>query len=442
MNANLLKLLVVDDDPLILDSIKLALPSQWQFLGVSCEKSIPNSPFDAVFVDVHLSGCFEKTEGLEVIKQLRNGNPHLEIVAMSGDLDRHTMEATLRMGASRFLAKPLSFGEMTLTLDKIEALILLRRATQRRGSPCWVGNSLTSDQLRQKIAAFIGETGPILIEGESGTGKEVVATLIHGLNPTQPMVSINVAAISENLFESEFFGHVKGSFTGADQNKMGLAEAAHNGKLFLDEIEALSLPMQAKLLRFLENGEIRRVGAKESLVIKTQVIAATNKNLETLVAEGKFREDLLWRLNGKKISLPPLRDRKKDIPELTRHFLNLDKIRNKELSPEAIKQLCLYSWPGNVRELKRVCEQLLADSPLPIIRGEDVTRYLPPLPSTRYSIDFPGGLQAIVSEFEAETIKQCLKQTKDIDETSKVLQISRSNLYKKIKDHNIEWRTP
>ena len=441
MKANLLRLLVVDDDSLILDSIRLALPNQWQLLGVSDIKSIPNHSFDAAFVDIHLSGQIEKTEGLEVVKQLRSKDPHLEIVAMSGDLNRDTMEMALQRGASRFLAKPLSFDEVILTLDKIEALILLRQATPKSGSsPCWVGSSPISEQLRQRVATLSRESGPILIEGESGTGKEVVAALIHKLNPSQPMVSINVAAIPENLFESEFFGHVKGSFTGAEQNKMGLAEASHGGKLFLDEIEALSLSMQVKLLRFLESGEVRRVGAKESLIVKTQVIVATNKNLEALVAEEKFREDLLWRLNGKKIFLPPLRDRKEDIPELTRYFLSLDKARNKQLSPEAIRELYSYSWPGNVRELKKICEQLLTDSPLPLIRSEDVIRCLPSPPKTS-STHFTDGLQTIVNGFEAETIKQCLQQTKDIDETSKVLKISRSCLYKKIKDHKIEWRS-
>ena len=221
---------------------------------------------------------------------------------------------------------------------------------------------------------------------------------------------------------------------------MGLAEAAHGGKLFLDEVEALSPPMQVKLLRFMENGEVRRVGARDSLIVKTQVIAATNKNLEALVAEGKFREDLLWRLNGNKISLPPLRERKEDILELTRHFLNLDKFRKKELSPEATTQLCLYSWPGNVRELKRVCEQLLVQAPLPLIRGEDVRYCLPLSPlSTSFGEDPKSpqkSLQDLIGGFEAEAIKTCLQQTKSIEETSQILQVSRSNLYKKSKPRN------
>ena len=195
-----------------------------------------------------------------MIADLRASDPHLEIVAISGDLDRELMEACLRAGAGRFLAKPLSPEEVCLTLEKIEALHLLRLATARGGSPApWIGEGPASQGVRRQIAALRGEGGPILIEGESGTGKEVTAALIHAQDPGRPFVVVNVAALPEQVFESEFFGHVRGAFTGADQNKMGLAEAAHGGDLFLDEIEALPMAQQAKLLRFLENGEVRRV---------------------------------------------------------------------------------------------------------------------------------------------------------------------------------------
>ncbi len=445
MEACQFKLLVVEDDPLILDSLKLVLPSQWQMHGALSGKNLSSMTFHAAFVDIHLSGNLSKKEGLEVIQELRRREPHMEIVAMSGDLTRDVMESSLRKGASRFLAKPLSAGEAKLTLDQVESLILLRQATCRKGTfTGWVGSSPTSENIRQKVALFSGEVGPILIEGDSGTGKEVVAGLMHSLKPGKTMISVNVAAISESLFESEFFGHVKGAFTGADRNKMGLAEAAHGGILFLDEIEALSLPMQVKLLRFLESGEVRRVGAKEGLEVKAQVIVATNKSLEALVRERKFREDLLWRLCGKKIHLPPLRERSEDIPELTQHFLSLDKVRKKYFSPEAMKKLCSYSWPGNVRELKRICEQLLAESPLPMIRMEDVARVLPhssPPMHLKTKADFHCGLQTIVDRFEGEVIEECLYKTNDIDEASEILKVSRSTLYRKIKDHSIEWKS-
>jgi len=296
--------------------------------------------------------------------------------------------------------------------------------------------------VRRQIANMRSENGPVLVEGESGTGKEVVAQLLRQQSPDLPFITVNVAAIPENLFESEIFGHVRGSFTGADQNKIGLAEAAHGGFLFLDEIEALALPLQAKLLRFLESGEIRRIGAKDNLKLNVNVIAATNRNLEQMVRDGKFREDLLWRLSAKKILLPPLRERKQDIVELAKFFLAQDKFRKKDLSTDAVQAMTEYNWPGNVRELRRVCEQLAILSPLPVIRREEVVGIIQPKfeGDEATPVDFSLGLEKIVNAYEARLLNQALKTYNDIDEVARVLQISRSNLYKKIKDYNIDWR--
>lgn len=446
-NDRRLKLLVIDDDDLVASSIRMALPAQWRMVHSSDPKTIPHGTFTAALVDMHLTGDLSKAEGVQLISKLASDDPHLEIVAMSGDLDRDLMEACLKAGATRFLAKPLSPEELLLTLQKIEALHLLREASSRSNTdaPTWIGGGVASRQVLRQIASLRGEPGPILIEGESGTGKEVAASLIHAQDGnSRPFVSLNVAALPENVFESEFFGHVRGAFTGADQNKMGLAEAAHGGDLFLDEIEALPQSQQAKLLRFLESGEIRRVGAKDSIRVHTRVITATNQNLETLVREGKFREDLLWRLNGKKLLLPPLRERAEDVGELTAHFLLREKPRrNKSIAPDAIEALKSHSWPGNVRELKRVCEQLSLHSPLPIIRQEDVKRILPM--STRSGagteIDLSRGLGDLMASFEAEVIRSALSREPDIDRAAALLGISRSSLYKKIKDYNIETRS-
>ncbi len=441
-----LQLLVVDDDNIVIQAIRMALPNTWYLTGVNSPREVPKKMFHAAFVDMHLTGNLERAEGVDVIRSLREQDPHLEIVAISGDLDRDLMERCLKAGASRFLSKPLNADEFLLTLDKIEAHILLQGATSRSKQLAvrWVGTGEASQKIRRQIADLKGENGPILIEGESGAGKEVTAALIHQQEGREPLITINVAAIPDNLFESEFFGHMKGTFTGADQNKMGLAEAAHGGDLFLDEIEALAPNHQAKLLRFLETGEVRRVGAKDSIKIKARVIAATNQKLETLVKENKFREDLLWRLTGKKISLPPLRERLDDIKELSDFFFSQDKARRKTLSEDALEVMLKYSWPGNVRELKRVCEQLLISAPLPIIRAEDLQSILQP--SSRAStggsapIDYSLGLTQLMNDFEARAISQCLENINDIDEACKLLGISRSSLYKKIKDHNIKWR--
>jgi DNA-binding NtrC family response regulator len=440
------RLLVVDDDDLVRQAIRVALPAQWSMVGVNVPRPpLDQGPFQAALVDIHLSGQLARTEGLEVIRQLHSEDPHLEIIAMSGNLDRDLMDRALKAGVSRFLAKPLQVEEFNLTLAKVEALLLLQGARSRRQQEVqWIGEGTSSQQVKRQIASLKGESGPILIEGESGTGKEIVAQLLHEQDNQGPFVAVNVAAIPDNLFESELFGHVKGSFTGADQNKMGLAEAAHGGDLFLDEIEALAPHLQVKLLRFLESGEVRRVGAKDSTKVRVRVMAATNRKLETMTKSGEFREDLLWRLGGKKISLPPLRDRKEDLPTLIRHFFSLDRIRHKELTPEALEAFEQYSWPGNIRELRRVCEQLLITAPLPVIRKEDVLKIIQPksVSLQAETLDFTLGLPKLLEDFEGQVIAKCLIQYNDVDEVARILKISRSSLYKKIKDHEIDWRAP
>ncbi len=443
-----LKLLLVEDDDLVIQSIKITLPQNWRLKAAQSLAEIPQESFNGAFVDMHLSEKRGKEpEGLGVIRELRARDPHLEIVAISGDLNRDLMEAVLKAGATRFLAKPLSSEELILTLDKIEALTLLRDASSRQTTDItWIGESNVSQDLKKQIAALKGEAGPILLEGESGTGKEVISHLIHKQEGTRPFVAVNVAALPEDVFESEVFGHVRGAFTGADQNKMGLAEAANNGDLFLDEVEALPLNLQAKLLRFLESGEIRRVGSKDTTHVKVRVIAATNQNLNQMVKAGQFREDLLWRLSGKKIVLPPLRERKEDIALLSEFFLSKQRPRrNKTLAPEAAEFLSNYRFPGNVRELKRLCEQIALHSPLPIIRKEDVSQFLPAeveALATGENFDLNEGLAHLLERFEAQVIKQALAtgltSGKEIDQIAQMLKISRSSLYKKIKDYNIE----
>jgi DNA-binding NtrC family response regulator len=446
-----LNLLVIDDDDLVVGALRMAIPPQWRLTHFSDQNKAKNLPLEgcvAALVDMHLTNDLAKAEGVAVIEKLHKANVHLEIIAMSGDLNRELMEACLKAGASRFLPKPLNTEELSLTLDKIEAHYLLRSASTRSSTSRlqlqqlqWIGSSNAAQTVRRQIAQLRRESGPILIEGESGTGKEVAASLIHAQESSRPFVSVNVAALPDSVFESEFFGHVRGAFTGADQNKMGLAEAAHGGDLFLDEIEALPLNQQAKLLRFLESGEIRRVGAKDSIRVQTRVIAATNQNLESMVRDGKFREDLLWRLNGKKITLPPLRHHPEDIAELTTYFLANEKPRrNKSLDPDALETLKLHQWAGNVRELKRVCEQLSLNSPLPIIRRADVIDYLPRVSRPDSNFDLSLGLTEIVARIESEVIRATLQQTAGVDEAALKLKISRSSLYKKIKDYDIELR--
>lgn len=446
MASRVFNLLIVDDDPLVHQSIKLTLPSHWKAFSAQTEDLIPYDRFyHAAFIDMHLTGDLKAPSGPRVIEKLLKLHPQTEVLAMSGDLSLELMEACLKVGAQKFLAKPLFPEELQLCLEKVEALWAMRTAeTAAKGAGVrWVGNSPASQKIKKRIAELKGETQTVLLEGETGTGKEIAARLLNQQENERPFIAVNIAGIPENLFESELFGHIKGAFTGADQNKIGLIEAASGGDLFLDEIEAMPLSQQVKILRFLESGEIRRVGAKENIIVRTRVIAASNRSLEKMVADKEFREDLYFRLSSQKIQLPPLRERSEDMIELAQYFLDAERPRrNKKISEQALQLFKEYNWPGNVRELKRVCEQLSLVSPLPIIRAEEVSNWLKPTtPQSSahyYNIDLQQGLNSLVSTYEALVIRTCLKQTKDIDEAAQVLQISRSNLYKKIKDYSID----
>lgn len=443
--STIFHLLLVDDDQSIAPAIKSILPSHWKLIYSPEAKSVNFSfPYHAAFIDMHLHGASIEAPGLKVIEKLRNSQPLLEIVAISGDFSLELMENGLSAGAQRFLAKPLVADEMLLHLSKIEALVQIRTAANNSQfeGPRWVGSSIESEKIRQEIASLCGEPGPILIYGESGCGKEVVSHLLHRQEGRGSLISVNIASLSENLFESEFFGHIKGAFTGADNNKIGLIEAAAGGDLFLDEIEALPLYLQAKLLRFLESGEFKKVGSKETQIASCRIICATNRDLSIMVREGQFREDLFWRISGKKVNLSPLRERLDDISVLADFFLAIDRPkRNKNFSPDGIEALKEYNWPGNVRELKRVCEQLSLTSPLPVIRGADVRSLILYTSSTVNigELDLSLGLSELVNRHESLIIKKVMAKFKnDVDKVAEHLKISRSSLYKKLKEFEIE----
>lgn len=442
---HLFNLLIVEDDQNLAASLRLTVPDSFKVYVAQAPQLIPDHVFfHAALVDLHLLVPPPEADGLTVIQQLARKNSQTEIVAMSGNLSRDLMEKSITGGAQRFLAKPLSSEEVLAVLEKIEALWHLRKTAIQLNGPRarLIGSSPASQSLQKSIASLKGESTPVLIEGETGVGKDVVARILNQQEPTRPFVSVNCAAISENLFESEFFGHVKGAFTGADQNKVGFAEAAHGGDLFLDEIEALPLNQQAKLLRFLESGEIRKVGAKESQLVQARILCASNVPLQQMITEKKFREDLYFRLSAHRIQIPPLRERLQDIAEIARYFFDLQKPRkNKELSAEATDEMKKYSWPGNVRELKRVCEQLILVSPLPIIREQDVRSILQPLTlsSKHAEYDLTQSLDTFLKTQEKKFIEHCLTLTQDLDKSCDVLKISKSNLYKKIKDLGIQY---
>ena len=439
-----LNLLIVEDDQNLAASLKLLAPPCYKVYIAQKPGLIPDHVFyHAALVDMHLEAVPSETaDGITVVQKLIKKNPQLEIVAMSGNLDRKLMEKSIQAGAQRFLAKPLSADEVNSVLAKIEAHWALRLSVfdlQNKKARLY-GTSAQSESLRKKIADLRGEMAPVLIEGETGVGKDVVARLLNQQEGVRPYITVNCSALTETLFESEFFGHVKGAFTGADFNKIGFAEAAHGGDLFLDEIEALPMSQQAKLLRFLESGEIRRVGAKDSLLVDVRIIAASNIPLKELITQKKFREDLYFRLNAHTLAIAPLRDRKEDITEISSAFLEAEKPkRNKSFEPQAVQELKSYNWPGNVRELKRVCEQLILVSPLPVIRDVDVQKLLKPAAATGLYLDSDQSLEDFLKLQEKLFIESGLTRTKDIEKCCEQLKISKSNLYKKIKDLGITY---
>jgi DNA-binding NtrC family response regulator len=442
---HLLNLLIVEDDQNLASSIKILAPEGFKVFVAQKPNLVPDHVFfHAALVDMHLeTSPPEAADGLEVIQKLTKRNPQTEIVAMSGNLDRSLMEKAIQSGAQRFLAKPLSAEELIAVLKKIESYwnLFHLHSSFRENSVQLIGNSQATENLRKTVSILTGEKTPVLIEGETGSGKDVVARILNQQEGPRPFVAVNCSSIPENLFESEFFGHIKGAFTGADQNRIGYAEAAHGGDLFLDEIEALPLSQQAKLLRFLESGELKKVGAKDSQSVDVRVIAASNLNLKEMINQKKFREDLYFRLAAHSIYVLPLRERKTDIKDIAQYFLKSDKLKRSKIFDESgIASLEKYDWPGNVRELKRVCEQLVLTSPLPIIRDVDVLRWTEGLGRTNnFEFNFDGSLDQFLTQQEKQFIETTIDKFKDLDQASIKLKISKSTLYKKIKDLNINY---
>jgi two-component system nitrogen regulation response regulator NtrX len=292
--------------------------------------------------------------------------------------------------------------------------------------------------LRQQMTLMAGTNGRVLIYGESGTGKELVAHAIHALSPrsAEPFVEVNCAAIPEELIESEMFGHSKGSFTSAHENKIGKFQKADGGSLFLDEVGDMSLRTQAKVLRALEEQRFEPVGAAEFVQVDVRVIAATNKNLEEEIERGNFREDLFYRLNVIPFAVPPLRDRREDIPQLADHFLSEFTTaygrKPKELTPEAYRVLCDHHWPGNVRELKNLIERIVILNPQVRVDARHI-----PLGAARRpdrTLDRFGSLQEVREAAEREYILKKLDETSgNVTRTAELLGLERSNLYRKMK---------
>src|SRR2546425_10324341 len=368
-------ILVVDDESGIRQSLTSILEEEGYRVeavgsGEECLATVAARPFDLILLDVWLPGM----DGLVTLERLQQSVPAPMVVMISGHGNIETAVRATKLGAFDFVEKPLSLEKTILVVKN--ALEFLRLEEENRGlraeleQRCQViGESVPMKALRQQIALAAPTNGRVLIYGESGTGKELVARALHAasLRRDRPLVEVNCAAIPEELIESELVGHVKGSFTGASEDKVGKFQKADNGSLFLDEVGDMSLRTQAKVLRVLEEQRFERVGSNHPTAVNVRVIAATNKKLEDQIARGLFREDLFYRLNVIPFTVPALRERIEDIPILTRHFLAEFAAaygrKPKEISDAALAVLARYTWPGNVRELRNLIERLMITCP-------------------------------------------------------------------------------
>ncbi len=403
---------------------------------------------DVIFLDVKMPGL----DGLDVLARLREDDPSALVVMISGHGTIDTAIEATRKGAYDFLEKPLDTDRLLVTLSRAlqlrgltASMADLRNQVESRYEI--VGNSYPLRQVLERVERVAPTEARVLVTGENGTGKELIARAIHRLSPRfdRPFVEVNCAAIPSELIESALFGHIKGSFTGAVADRAGKFEQADTGTLFLDEIGDMSPDAQAKVLRALEQGVITRVGSSKSVDVDVRVIAATNKDLESRIDDGHFREDLFYRLNVVPIHVPPLRERREDIPMLVQHFSAImakrDGMPRRQFETAAIERLKTLSWPGNVRELRNTVERLLILAAGDVVSVGDVER----LASGRSASGGLGGELLATENFsdfkdgaERAYILQKLRENDwNVAETARRIDMPRSNLYKKIEKYEL-----
>ena len=443
-----IQILVVDDEQGIQESLRGVLEDEGFSVqsvgrGEDALEELQKRSYDVVLLDVWLPGI----DGLDTLEKIQEMplSERPNVVMISGHGNIETAVRATKMGAFDFLEKPLTIEKVTVTIQnalkqrKLEVEVERLKGASGESRRI-LGESVPMRALRQQLELMAKTNGRVLIYGESGSGKELVAHAIHRFSPrTQgPFIEVNCAAIPEDLIESELFGHRKGSFAGAADDKIGKFEKADGGTLFLDEVGDMSLKTQAKVLRVLDEGRFEPLGAEESIRSDVRVIAATNKNLEDEIERGNFREDLFYRLNVIPFHVPPLRERVEDIRLLADHFLHeftTDYGRKaKELTAEAYRVLDDYSWPGNVRELKNLMERIVIMNPQTRVEA----RQVPLNASKRNTIDRPqerfGSLQEVREAAEREYIFKKLDETGgNVTKTAELLGLERSHLYRKMK---------
>jgi two-component system nitrogen regulation response regulator NtrX len=443
-------ILIVDDEPAIQKALRDVLEDEGYRVsaagnGADALKAIADETPDLVFLDIWMPHM----DGLETLTELKRMRPDATVVMISGHSTIETAIKATRLGAWDFIEKPLSLEKTLVTVSRAlehgrlarENAALRVQLDQRTEI---IGESAPIRALRAQIATAAPTSGRVLIHGENGSGKELVARAIHALSARaeQPFVEVNCAAIPEELIESELFGHERGAFTGALARRRGKFETADRGTLFLDEIGDMSLKTQAKVLRVLEEQAFERVGGRETLRVDVRVIAASNRDVVSLIAQGAFREDLFYRLNVIPIEVPPLRTRKEDVPALVEHFIRVFCAENgkrlKTVASSALTYFMTYEWPGNVRELRNMVERLVIMVPGDTIVAEDLP---PPLRPKTEAGAAPGDgkpLKEARDSFErAYILAELRAQDWNMTRTAERLGIERSHLYRKIRAYGI-----
>jgi two-component system response regulator HydG len=457
MNSkNPLHILVVDDDPGHLTALKTIIKS-WGYTissaddGARAVESVKERPFDLILMDVRMA----QMSGIEALKKIKDYNPAIPILIMTAYSSVDSAVEALKAGAYDYLTKPLDFEVLKLTLEralehtglKEENKYLKDKLSADYELKNIIGKSRPMKEMIDMLAMIAPSEATVLITGESGTGKELIAKSIHhnSNRRAHPLVVVNCAALTETLLESELFGHEKGAFTGADKRREGRFMQADRGTIFLDEIGETSPTMQAKLLRVIQEREIQRVGGEETLSVDVRILAATNRNLEEDVKEGKFREDLYYRLNVVTLNVPPLRERQDDIPLLAQHFLEKYAEKNRKnvkgFSPLTMDMLIKYGWPGNVRELENTIERAVILLTGDLITEKDLpSNIIEPYSEKSDWFEKPKPVVANrpLEEIEKEAILATLEDSGgNKSETARRLGINRKTLHKKLKEYGI-----
>jgi two-component system response regulator AtoC len=443
-----IRILLIEDEDLSRESLTRLLKNAGYAVngaesGEKAMQLLALDNYDIIVADLFLPD----SNGIEILKKVKGNSPDTEVILITGHASAETAVKAMKEGAFDYITKPLNFDELQFILAKVvekhqllsENVYLRKQLRDKFGFANIIGNSPSMQKVFSRMKKIITTESTVLILGESGTGKELVAKAIHfnGSRREKPFIAVNCAAIPESLLESELFGHVKGSFTGAIRDKIGKFEAANLGTIFLDEIGTMPMHLQTKLLRVLQEQEVERIGSNKPVKLDVRVISATNINLEEEVKKGNFREDLFYRLNVIPIVIPPLRERVEDILALARHFIEKYSLEMKRpvmsISKEAVEVLELYHWPGNVRELENVVERVAALTDGNTITFQDIPTNIREQVMTKVT-ERGVDLTRTINEIEKQMITEALVLSKGVKaQAAAMLKLNRTTLVEKMR---------